>query len=425
MVDSSASITRQVVILALLVGWLLYRARRGGLTAGTGTIAAGIALLVTASATRGLTNPGGIFDGLDPRLQTLLFSSALLAGIFCFIVFQNLSDNDDAARPLRAALRGPLIAYLSVIVALAAIVLWAIATDQPVEIANRPGMEPASVLYAFLVRATYTGLLLRTAWWSARLALARVDDRDEQTAAAQLATAVDYGVPAPPVASKPRRELDLPARIGMWMITVGALFVGVSTALNAVFTALLLAGYPPIAWRPFSTTLDAIIGIVGMIGGVLMPVVAGRIRALIRWFRALRRYEDLRPLAHELQSIFPEVILGTDPPQDGTNSTRHLEHRGVSSATAAPPTATEKMEFKATRRLMECFDGLGRLRPRIEAGQTAHDLNTSPAVVDAVKKLELDRDLPAAALMGSVGAVIDHDTHRLVAVSKALRKQRR
>lgn len=423
MADSAASITRQVVILVLLVGWLLYKSRRGGVTVGTRVIAAGIVLLVAASATRGLTNPGGIFDVLDPRLQTLLFSSTLLAGIFCFIVFQNLSDDDDPTGSLRTALRGPLIAYLSVIAALAAIVVWAVTTDQPVEIANRPGMEPASVLYAFLVRATYAGLLFRTAWWSARLALARVDDRDERTAAAQLATAADGGESAPHT-SKPRHELDLPARIGMWMITIGALFVGVSTALNAVFTALLLAGHPPIAWRPFSTTLDAVIGIVGMIGGVLMPVVAGRIQALVRWFRALHQYRSLGPLYHELQALFPEVVLGVDPPRSTMNGTRHADS-GVTGPATAASTAAERMEFKATRRVMECFDGLGRLRPHIESGRTADELNTNPALVAAVEQLELDRELAAAVLMGNVGPAIDHDTHRLVAVSKTLRQQRR
>ncbi|GAA2798720.1 DUF6545 domain-containing protein [Saccharopolyspora taberi] len=356
-------ILRVGLIVALLAAWLLYRWYRRSVTAGTWALILVVTANLISSIIRRGAKPGGLWEGADPRLVVLLTNIMIVASLIGLVLFRLYIEGYTDAAAIRRRLRGPLAVAAVAIAVFGACTIWAFSTGDPMEMYNRPDISLPAGIFALTGRLYMTWVFGETGVWAIRWL----------------------------------RRTTLMTRIGLVLVAAGSLILAASTLIDSAAALLSLFGYVVPDTHNYIARSDTL-GAIGLVAGILVPVLLGRIQAMVVWVRAWWLHRQLAPLWNAVRAVYPELVLTVGP------------QRGLGSA--------DMRRFQARRRITECADGLARLTgspPETGFGAELAALSREyyPALVTGQRPEDTD----------TLTDVISNDARQLVRLSKAVGKQ--
>ncbi|GAB3681767.1 DUF6545 domain-containing protein [Saccharopolyspora sp. NPDC049426] len=357
-------ILRVGLIAALLAAWLLYRWYRRSVTAGTWALILVVGANLISSIVRRGAKPGGPWDFVDQRLVVLLTNLAIVASLIGLVLFRLYIEGYTDAAAIRSRLRRPLAVAAVATAVFVSCTIWAFSIGDPMEMYNVPTISAPAGIFALAGRLYMTWVFGETGIWAIRWL----------------------------------RRTTLITRIGLVLVAAGSLILAASTLVDSGAALLSLLGQVVPDTHNYVARSDTL-GAIGLVGGILLPVLLGRIQALVVWVRNWWLHRQLAPLWNAIRTLYPELVLTVEHP------------RGFGSA--------DMRRFQARRRITECADGLARLtgspKPQTGLGLELTTLSREyyPALVTGQRPEDTD----------TLTDVISDDARQLVRLSKAVRQQ--
>lgn len=352
---------RVALIVLVLGAWFAYRRWRGAVTAGTWALVLAVGANVVSTIIRRGSKPDGWWAGADPRLVTLLTNILIIVSLLGLVLFRAYIVGETDRDSIQKRLRTPAVVAVCAAVVMCACTAWAISTGDPMEMYNRPDISWPAGIFAAVGRGYMAFIFGGTAAMAVRTLL----------------------------------RADLLTRIGLILVSAGCLALAVATAVDTLAAVLSLAAVPVPDTHDLVARSD-MFGALGLILGIVVPVLLGRIRAGAVWVHSWVLYRRLAPLYQLIQQLYPELMLTTD-----------MSHAR----------ASERMRFRARRAMTESADGLARLRGEL------------PEHPQAAELAELAREYAPQARQDRVDAVdtmtrtLTADTKQLIRLSQAVRRR--
>lgn len=358
----AGGILRVGLIAALLAAWLGYRWYKRSVTAGTWALILVVTANLISTIVRRGAQPDGLWAGTDPRLITLLANLTIVASLLGLVLFR-LYISGTSGEAIHHRLRGPLIVAAVATAVFCGCTIWAVATGDPMQMDNRPDTTLPAGLFALTGRLYMTWVFAETGVWALRW-LART---------------------------------TLFTRIGLVLVAAGSLILAASTLIDSGAALLALLGFVVPDTHSYVAGSDTL-GAIGLIGGIVLPVLLGRIQALSVWLRNWWLHRQLAPLWNAIRVLYPELVLTVGA------------QRGLGSA--------DMRRFRTRRRLTECADGLARVTgspPQTGFGAELAALSRRyyPALVAGQRPDDTD----------TLTDVISTDARQLVRLAKAVDRQ--
>ncbi|MBB5157482.1 MAB_1171c family putative transporter [Saccharopolyspora phatthalungensis] len=356
-------ILRVGLIAALLAAWLLYRWYRRSVTAGTWALVLVVGANLVSSIIRRGAKPGGPWESIDPRLIVLFTNIMIVVSLIGLVLFRLYIEGYTDPAAIRRRLRRPLAVAAVATAVFCACTAWAYAIGDPMEMYNTPDISAPAGIFALTGRLYMTWVFGETGIWAIRWL----------------------------------RHTTLITKIGLVLVAAGSLILALSTAIDSAAALISLLGFRVPDTHGYVAASDTL-GAIGLVAGILLPVLLGRIQALVVWMRAWWLHRQLAPLWHAVQALYPELVLNV-PAQ-----------RGIGSA--------DMRSFRARRRLTECADGLARLAGAPPQTGLATELAALsreyyPAIVADQRPEDTE----------TLTSVMTNDARQLVRLSRAVARQ--
>ncbi|MCI2420097.1 hypothetical protein MOQ72_21885 [Saccharopolyspora sp. K220] len=351
------------LIVALLAAWLLYRWYRRSVTAGTWALVLVVGANLASSIIRRGADPGGPWETVDPRLIVLVTNILIVASLIGLVLFRLYIEGYTEPAAIRRRLRRPLAVAAVATAVFCACTAWAYAIGDPMEMYNTPDISAPAGIFAVTGRLYMTWVFGETGIWAIRWL----------------------------------RHTMLITKIGLVLVAAGSLILALSTAIDSAAAVVSLLGYRVPDTHDYVAASDTL-GAIGLVAGILLPVLLGRIQAGVVWVRAWWLHRQLAPLWNAVRALYPELVLNL-PAQ-----------RGVGSA--------DMRRFQARRRQTECADGLARLAgapPHTELATELAALSREyyPAMVADQRPDDTE----------TLTTVMTDDARQLVRLSRAVARQ--
>lgn len=359
----SGGLLRVSLIVGLLALWLFYRWSRRSITAGTWALIVVIGANLVSSLIRSGARPGGLWAGLDPRAITLVANLAIVVSLLGLVLFRLYIEGYTDAAAIWSRLQRPLVVAGLASVAFVLCTIAALVTGDPMDMTNRPDITLLAGLFAMVGRAYMAWVFGQTGVWALRWL----------------------------------RRTTLLTWIGLALVAAGSLILAVATLIDSAAALFSLLGFTVPDTHGFISASDTL-GAIGIVGGIVLPVIAGRFHAGAVWTRSWWLHRRLGPLWESVRSLYPELVLTVS------------HQTGLGSA--------QLRRFLLRRRMTECADGLARLTadpPETGPGANLAQLASShyPALADST---------PGPRDVDTLTSVISSDVHRLVRLSSAIAK---
>jgi hypothetical protein len=356
-------ILRVGLIAALLAAWLFYRWYRRSVTAGTWALLLVVGANLVSSIIRRGAKEGGPWEGTDPRLIVLFTNILIVASLIGLVLFRLYIEGYTDPAAIRRRLRRPLAVAAVATAVFCACTAWAYAIGDPMEMYNTPDISAPAGIFALTGRLYMTWVFGETGIWAIRWL----------------------------------RHTTLITKIGLVLVAAGSSILALSTAIDSAAALISLLGFRVPDTHDYVAASDTL-GAIGLVAGILLPVLLGRIQALVVWVRAWWLHRQLAPLWRAVRALYPELVLNV-PAQ-----------RGIGSA--------DMRRFRARRRLTECADGLARLAGAPTQTGLAAELATLsreyyPAMVADRRPEDTE----------TLTSVITDDARQLVRLSRAVARQ--
>lgn len=355
-------VLRVALIGGLLAAWLLYRRYRRSVTAGTWALVLVVAANLLSTIVRRGAKPGGLWETADPRLVVVLTNVTIVFSLLGLVLFRLFVEGYTDVRAILRRMRGPLLVAAAAIVVFVSCAAVAAAAGDPMLMYNRPDITLPAGIFALTGRLYMSWVFAETCWWAVRWL----------------------------------RRTSLLTRIGLVFVAVGTLILAACTLIDSAAAAASLFGFTVPDTHAYVAGSDSLGGIVLLVG-IVLPVLLGRVQALVVWVRYWWLHRQLAPLWRAVGYLYPEIVLVVAP------------QRG-------PGTAARR-RFRVHRQVTECADGLTRLvestpESDLAAGLVRLTLEYYPALVTGRAAEDVD-----------LAEVIASDTRQLVRLSKAVRRQ--